>query len=54
MPQLPVSLSATLIGKLDEIAKAEEKKERIYDERVKIRASTIAARIIRAYFEEAE
>lgn len=46
MPQLPISLSDTIIAKLRAIADKENSD--------KVHASTIAARIVRAYFEEVE
>jgi hypothetical protein len=50
MPQLPISLSATIIGKLSEIAKAEN--EMSCNDEKQTKASTIAARIVRVFFEE--
>jgi len=54
MPQLSISLSATIIGRLSAIAQEEEEKERVYNEKATIYASTVAARIIRAYFEKTD
>ena len=54
MPQLPISLSATIIAKLDKIAQDENERRLYRDEEANIKASTIAARIVReniqAYF----
>jgi len=49
MPQLPISLDAITIGKLAHIA-AKENEELIGQGLGDVRASTIAARIIKEYF----
>jgi len=52
MPQLPISLSADIIAKLDKIAKDNNKELTDSGKEPTIRASTVAARIVRGYFEK--
>ena len=54
MPQLPISLSADIIAKLNKIA--EDNNTELIDngKEPTIRASTVAARIVRGHFEKEE
>ena len=54
MPQLPISLSADIIAELNKIAKSNNKELTENSREPTIRASTVAARIIRGYFEKAK
>ena len=54
MPQLPISLSADIIAKLSEIAKDDNTELIANGKESTIRASTVAARIVRAHFEKEE
>ena len=52
MPQLPISLSADIIAKLDKIAKDNNTELINNGKEGTIRASTVAARIVKAHFGE--
>jgi len=52
MPQLPISLSADIIAKLSKIAENNNAELIANGKEPTIRASTVAARIVRGYFEK--
>ena len=52
MPQLPISLSADIIAKLSKIAENDNAELIANGKEPTIRASTVAARIVKGYFEK--
>lgn len=54
MPQLPISLSSSIIAKLDKIAENNNKELIDNGKEPTIRASTVAARIVKIWFERSE